>query len=98
MDSGGEHIVWFERLVPLLKTTRLPCENGSMRHAEPDEFMFMHVDPENKERAYFKHRDTCNYVIVYKCNGVYLLEVPVTDKPFFRGTFDSFGSVDVKTL
>ena len=97
-NSGGEHIVWFERLIPLLKENKLSCENGSLRHAEPDEFMFMNVDPENKERAFFKHRDTRNYLIVkLKSNGNgYELEVPMTDQAFMLGFFDCFDVINVK--
>ena len=90
--------VWFNRLLPLLKEQKLPCEFGPARIVDVDEFMYMGSDPLGCVTASFKHRDTRNYVMVrknstsepFKLPGEWELFVPVTMVPFNRGFFDKF--------
>jgi hypothetical protein len=87
---------WFERLIPLLKDRKLPCELGPARECHVDEFMFMH---ENSGVGYFKHSDTRNYIRVMPYNAKdrafaspnesgYELFVPFSTDAFQRGFFD----------
>ena len=59
----------------------LPVGNGAVRKGRADEFMLMH---EEGPWTYFKHHDTRNYVCLHYSNN---LEIPVTERPFFRGFF-----------
>jgi len=81
--------VWFNRLIPLLKDRKLPCEYSPARVASVDEFMFMQ---EINGAGQFKHRDTRNYVIVrpVRTPGGYELYVPCTTETYHRGFFDQF--------
>lgn len=72
-----------------LKQRKLPISSGDDRRATPDEFMLMNPAP-IKGQWQFKHVDSRNYVFVDSRDG--RITVPKTDKPFFRGTFDKFGS------
>lgn len=86
--------LWFQRLVELLKDRKLPCENMAARVVPPDEFMFMQ---EANGIAYFKHRDTRNYIEVRLATkrdfsvptpSGYELFVPFTQDAFRKGFFD----------
>lgn len=74
---------WFEKLVPLLASTPLPCENGSLRTASPDEFMFMGVTAWG---GAFKHCDTRNYLYVQPNGKLLVPQRP--EMAFHRGFFD----------
>jgi hypothetical protein len=88
--------IWFQRLVPLLKNRKLPCERGPARECSPDEFMFMQV---SGNCAHFKHYGTRNYIYVRKAGPAGVLDapspngwelfVPVTTSSFHLGFFDA---------
>lgn len=84
---------WFERLIPLLAATPLPCEHGPARICGVDEFMFM--GERDDGLALFKHRDTRNYVHLRAVNDKYELTVP-KGGAFALGFFDSFEIPDTK--
>ena len=83
--------VAFNKLKSALRQTKLPTEKGDMRQAGVDEFMLMNM-AQGGSKAMFKHGDTRNYVILDMKSGK--LDVPRTSKPFFRGYFDVFESID----
>jgi hypothetical protein len=82
--------VYFPILEKLLKEQKLPCEHGPARFVDVNEFMLMSVGHCTNE-AHFKHRDTRNYVIVYRRYiGEWVLNVPMTTDAFHLGFFDKF--------
>lgn len=83
--------VAFNKLKSALRRTKLPTEKGDMRQADVGEFMLMNM-AQGGSKAMFKHGDTRNYVVLDMKSGK--LDVPRTSKPFFRGYFDVFESID----
>ena len=83
---------WFTTLAGLLARTALLTGAGKARLAEADEFMLMHetAQPNGEIEVGFKHRGTRNYLFVLATASGLELYVPVTDRPFMRGTFDVY--------
>jgi hypothetical protein len=63
----------------------LPCENGSTRVVQADEFMLMGSADDGT--LFFKHGFTRNYVTVSSRDT---LKVSNDGTPFNRGTFDGY--------
>jgi len=82
----------FGELAPLVvsrnREVGFAVRSGASRHdVVAAEFMLMEA---NETRAHFKHRDTRNYVVLFRSwpDEAWKLHVPSTGKAFMKGFFD----------